>query len=259
MKKFLVLFLIVTFISSSLYCIAYGESAITITEKDNGGCVMVNQGDEFKLILASNSSTGYKWNFSKKPDEKISTNTNYEFVPANSEIKAGNGGLDIWTYKAVESGTTEIYMFYSRSWEDEAPAKTFKVKVIVKPKYQHTITSDKPMYFIDPSIGMTDVKNGYSAIGWNDNAKEASFYAKYTVIANGLESIYEVKLVKSIRYVSTDGGTIIGTFNIIKDGKIIEQNIDGALYELAPGGDPYYKFYSSDFKWHLSGYITSES
>ena len=104
-----------------------------ITMADNGGYVYVKPGDELRLELESNPTTGYSWSYATKPDPNVLIETNYEYIPDETDEKiVGSGGKEIWSYKAVNIGSTAIEMIYSRPWESKAPAKTFAVKVIVE-------------------------------------------------------------------------------------------------------------------------------
>ncbi|MDP4183476.1 MAG: protease inhibitor I42 family protein, partial [Bacillota bacterium] len=107
----------------------------TITEKDNGGYVYVKLGSEVKLVLSSNPTTGYSWQYDQKPDPNILLQTNYEYLPSpmSSSLIVGAGGSEVWTFKTVNIGTTVMYLSYLRPWESVTPAQNFKVKVIVEP------------------------------------------------------------------------------------------------------------------------------
>ena len=112
-----------------------------ITMADNGGYVYVKTGDEVKLELESNPTTGYDWSYITKPDQNVLLETNYDYIPDDASGKlVGSGGKGVWTYKALKSDTVVIEMAYSRSWESTPPNKTFIVKVIVQDVPQPTPT-----------------------------------------------------------------------------------------------------------------------
>ncbi len=50
----------------------------------------------------------------------------------------GQGGKDTWRFKALQAGTTEIKMVYSRSWESVEPIKTFTLKIVIAPGQAET-------------------------------------------------------------------------------------------------------------------------
>ncbi len=321
--------------------------AIVITEKDNAGYVYVKKGDEVKLMLESNPSTGFKWNFDEKPDENILLVTGYEYIPdSNDEIIDGAGGKEVWTFKAVNTGTAVMYLSYSRPWESVPSAKNFKVKVIVEevpqPVYEvyqgiltvtkieplpniklaspykfelktekypfvlqgntkglenydgqkievtgtvspltiyppifnvvsykvivtpeptptmsskvHTVISDKAIYLSDPSASSFQNATGCTTISWYENTGKAFFNSKVTVGEGDKKATYEFELneVKT-----SDMYSIVGTFNIKKNGEYVAKEIPGKVYGIDQPVGEYFKFYSEGEKWHVSGYITS--
>lgn len=67
--------------------------------------IEVQAGEVFHIVLASNPSTGYHW-------EVIDELNGVEFVSseytANEPVMPGSGGVDVWTFKALSSGETQI-------------------------------------------------------------------------------------------------------------------------------------------------------
>jgi inhibitor of cysteine peptidase len=58
--------------------------------------------------------------------------TGHEYVAPTSDLM-GAPGKEVWTFKALEKGTTIIAMQYSRPWEGGEQAEwTFSLTVIVK-------------------------------------------------------------------------------------------------------------------------------
>jgi predicted secreted protein len=68
-------------------------------------------GNEFKIIIASNPSTGYHWELVEELDE-----TTVQFVSreyrASEPVLAGSGGVDVWVFNAVSPGETSITLGY---------------------------------------------------------------------------------------------------------------------------------------------------
>ncbi|KNY25805.1 protease inhibitor I42 family protein [Pseudobacteroides cellulosolvens] len=103
-----------------------------ITIEDNGGYAYVKKGDELRLTLESNATTGYKWSYVEKPDANVLVETSYNYIPDPSKPDmVGVGGKEVWTYKAIADGIAKIDMVYSRPWESVTPYKSFVVKVMV--------------------------------------------------------------------------------------------------------------------------------
>ncbi len=92
---------------------------------------MVNNGDEFAIMLDSNPTTGYSWAVAGQPDAGVVDVEGSDFVDPDTEL-IGAPGKDLWTFKAVGKGSTSITLNYGRPWEqDQPPAdqKTFQVEV----------------------------------------------------------------------------------------------------------------------------------
>jgi predicted secreted protein len=85
---------------------------------------------EFTLTLESNRTTGYQWQLAKPPDEKIIRLIRNEYRIPKTRL-VGAGGKEVWTFKAVGKGKTEIFLKYVRPWEKNVPPVREAVFVIV--------------------------------------------------------------------------------------------------------------------------------
>jgi len=100
--------------------------------------VQVNVGDSFQVSLCSNPTTGFQWSESAQiSDQSVVEQTGHEFVPPQAESgqppAPGTSGKEIWTFQALETGTTTISMEYSRPWEGgEKGEWTFTLNVTVE-------------------------------------------------------------------------------------------------------------------------------
>lgn len=94
----------------------------------------VEVGKQFSITLESNPTTGYQWQLAKPLDESILKfiDTKYKTLATEFPPPPGTGGIDIWTYEAVGSGTAEICLKYVRPWESFTPAKEQTFEIIVK-------------------------------------------------------------------------------------------------------------------------------
>ena len=107
---------------------------VEMSKDDNGKSVTVRPGDTIRIKLKSNRTTGYSWAEVKdKTDAKVLKSEGGEYkVDEHPEGMVGVGGNEVWTFKALAAGTTEIVLEYARPWEkDKEPAQTFKVSVVV--------------------------------------------------------------------------------------------------------------------------------
>ena len=95
--------------------------------------IEVDAGDTFEVSLFSNRTTGFQWpEFANIIDDSIIKQTDYEYVPPESDL-VGAGGKEIWIFEAVRQGTTSITLEYNQPWEGGIKAEwTFDLKVTVK-------------------------------------------------------------------------------------------------------------------------------
>jgi predicted secreted protein len=101
------------------------------TGRDTVRPMRVRLGSEFILKLESNATTGYQWQIARPlVTKKVRLISQKYLTPKNARI--GQGGTEIWTFKAVGKGQTRIMFKYVRPWEKNvAPIelKTFLIEV----------------------------------------------------------------------------------------------------------------------------------
>ena len=93
----------------------------------------VSVGDSIKTTLCSNPTTGFKWELAGISDQTVlKQDGEAEFMPP-AEAIPGAGGKEIWTFKALKQGTSQISLEYSRPWEGGEKAEwTFDINVTVE-------------------------------------------------------------------------------------------------------------------------------
>lgn len=102
-----------------------------ITEADNGKTVEVAKGNDLKVVLESNPTTGYSWQVKEVNASILKQVGDPEFKPDSSAI--GAGGKETLTFNAASAGQTTLKLEYRRPWETEEPAvNTFTLTVVVK-------------------------------------------------------------------------------------------------------------------------------
>ena len=89
-------------------------------------------GQEFTITLDSNRTTGFQWQLAEPLDGSV-----LELVGSEYEAPDGGGmgagGRELWTFRAVGEGGTDIDLKYVRPWEEDAtPAKEETFAVVVK-------------------------------------------------------------------------------------------------------------------------------
>lgn len=78
----------------------------------------VRQGEVFKVILKSNHSTGYSWQWDNKSNESIIDSVYMDYVLSDKAM-IGGGGNEIWEFKAKKKGKQKLIMHYKRPWEKD--------------------------------------------------------------------------------------------------------------------------------------------
>ena len=75
-------------------------------------------GGELTVTLGSNPTTGYQWlEDAEISDESIVQQTSHKFIGPGIDKPPGTSGEEVWTFEAVQRGTTTILLEYCR-WND---------------------------------------------------------------------------------------------------------------------------------------------
>lgn len=77
-------------------------------------------GAEFTFTLASNPTTGYHWELASPLDQKLVTLVTNEYLRPDTKL-VGAGGKEVWKFKALTEGKTQINLKYVRPWEKDTP------------------------------------------------------------------------------------------------------------------------------------------
>jgi len=96
--------------------------------------IEITIGQQFAIKLVSNPTTGYGWQLSKSLDEKVVSLLTNTYVQKKTDTRMVSvGGHEVWTFRAVGQGKSEIDMKYVRPWEKDVPAvETNVFSVVVK-------------------------------------------------------------------------------------------------------------------------------
>jgi inhibitor of cysteine peptidase len=73
--------------------------------------ITVALGETFELVLPSNPSTGYHWNFLGEPDVNLFELVSQDYI-AEQPTAIGSGGVEVWTFRAVSAGDTTLVLGY---------------------------------------------------------------------------------------------------------------------------------------------------
>jgi len=80
--------------------------------------VEVNTGDSVVVTLCSNPTTGFQWpELAQIDNQNALKQTDHKYEPPDEENIVGGAGQEVWTFKALNKGTTTVSMEYSRPGE----------------------------------------------------------------------------------------------------------------------------------------------
>lgn len=89
--------------------------------------IEVQAGETFNIVIDSNPSTGYHWEIVGELNDVEFVSTEYT---ADEPVAPGSGGVDMWTFKAVSSGETQITLgSYPPGASESEQTVTFSVIV----------------------------------------------------------------------------------------------------------------------------------
>ena len=90
----------------------------------------IEVGDKVYIELCSNPSTGFKWNYDLSGDNALKEE-GYDFEEPDVDV-VGASGKEVWTFEAIEKGTTVINMEYSQPWQGGIKGEwTYRINVVV--------------------------------------------------------------------------------------------------------------------------------
>lgn len=102
---------------------------IAVGEGQNGAGVSATVGDELKLELAENPTTGFRWQPTGIDDRTLQLRGD-DFVPA-AGAAIGGGGRRLFRWAVLRPGVTDVRLELKRPWEAAAPRSTFGIRVSV--------------------------------------------------------------------------------------------------------------------------------
>lgn len=93
--------------------------------------VTLRPGGKLEIILPSNPSTGYFWQFAVPPDDQIITQIDGTFQSdPNPRGMVGVGGDEVFLFEAIMPGKTKLVMRYARASGPDAETRTFNIRVL---------------------------------------------------------------------------------------------------------------------------------
>jgi len=90
-------------------------------------------GNEFKIIIDSNPSSGYHWELASELDANIVEFVERSYRASGNSAGPGSGGVDVWVFKGIDTGDTTIALgYYPPSNNPTEPQQTITFNVTVK-------------------------------------------------------------------------------------------------------------------------------
>jgi predicted secreted protein len=88
-------------------------------------------GQEFTISLDSNPTTGYEWNLVSPLPSWLEL-VGHEYTPTHPNL-IGGAGIEEWTFKATNTGSTTLVFYYRRAWETGVqPLDIYVVQITVQ-------------------------------------------------------------------------------------------------------------------------------
>lgn len=87
--------------------------------------------DTFTIKIPSSIGTGYTWQFQDTVNNRFVSLEKKEYKEGATD-KDGATGIDVFTFKAQQKGSTDLHFKYLRNWQKEKTAKeerSFKVVI----------------------------------------------------------------------------------------------------------------------------------
>lgn len=92
--------------------------------------IKIQPGKSFSLSLACNPTTGYSWQLSDQYDKALLKLTGQAYLSKSTGKLVGQAGHQLFKFRALKNGQTEVKLVYMRPWESVQPLKTLTVKVV---------------------------------------------------------------------------------------------------------------------------------
>jgi len=106
------------------------ETKDPVSYSDPADTIRVAVGDQFKIVLESNPTTGYSWQFRQSIDSTFLKLVVAKYVAKpNPEKLMGRGGHDHWTFEAKAQGSTSVSLHYLRPWDSTSVERTLDFSI----------------------------------------------------------------------------------------------------------------------------------
>ncbi len=104
---------------------------VVVTKEQNQGKIRIARNSDFQVLLDANPTTGFSWKIVSYDSTRIKFKKEEFLANANDRI-VGAPGKQMFKFKAINTGTTDLDMVYQRPWERAAPdVERFRVTIVV--------------------------------------------------------------------------------------------------------------------------------
>lgn len=108
------------------------RSEVVLTEADNRSTIAIEAGETLVVRLASNPTTGYRWNLENLPQQLELEGGEATFDPPARTLP-GAGGHEVFRFRGKAPGRETIELRYQREWETDAPpAAEYRLTVEIR-------------------------------------------------------------------------------------------------------------------------------
>lgn len=94
----------------------------TLELPQSGGRFVLFQGEEVRIRLPANHSTGHRWSMVNESPGVEALSLAEEPAYVAEGTMPGRGGTEVWHFRAIGTGPAILYFTYRRSFEANAPA-----------------------------------------------------------------------------------------------------------------------------------------
>lgn len=112
-------------VGALIACAPHRTSAdvVSLGEGDSGRVVRAVRGQTIEIRLGSNRTTGYRWVLAPMSGGVLSALGEPSYDQAEKQDKGlGSGGVEVWKFKASQTGRQELRFEYRRPWEQNVAA-----------------------------------------------------------------------------------------------------------------------------------------
>ena len=98
---------------------------------DSSQSIIVKAGQTFDIVLSSNPTTGYRWNLIGELDANVVQLVGQDYI-SQQPVLVGSGGVDVWTFRAINPEHTTIVLGYYPPGNETEPDKTVTFSIQVQ-------------------------------------------------------------------------------------------------------------------------------